>query len=109
MSKPVLLLAAALSLFLPIGCCTASGSPVTPSTAQGENLLRFAGQIVYVPLEGGFFGLVSDDGRRFDPVNLPARFRQDGLRIKVTGRLAAAGVGFHMWGSRLEIIAIERE
>jgi len=32
-------------------------------------------------LEGGFHGIIGDDGDRFQPLNLPDGYRVDGLTI----------------------------
>jgi hypothetical protein len=88
------------------GCAIAGGGQ-TVAPEPAERQLRFTGQVVYVPLEGGFYGLKSDAGEKFDPVSLPAAFRRDGLRVRVTARLLPRSVGVHMWGAKIEIIAIE--
>ena len=39
------------------------------------------GTIEYIPLEGGFYGIVTDEGEKYLPLNLPEEFMKDGLRI----------------------------
>ena len=39
------------------------------------------GRIQYNDFEGGFYGIVSDDGEHYDPKNLPDDFKEDGLRV----------------------------
>ena len=39
------------------------------------------------------------------PTSLPGRFRRDGLRVTVTGRVVGASTG-HRWGVPLEIYDI---
>ncbi|MCS7242333.1 MAG: hypothetical protein NZ706_06645, partial [Candidatus Caldatribacterium sp.] len=43
--------------------------------------IQVTGTVVYVPLEGGFFGILGDNGVQYEPVNLPEEFRVDGLRV----------------------------
>ena len=43
--------------------------------------------VVKKDLEGGFFAIESDDGRVYDPINLPDRFKKHGLRVNVTAKL----------------------
>ena len=70
--------------------------------------VEFVGKVVKVNLEGGFCGLVADDGRRFEPLNLPPAFCRDGLPVQVKGAVIPGGVSFRMWGSRLRIDSIRQ-
>lgn len=70
--------------------------------------LAFSGKIVRLELEGGFWGILSEQGERFDPMNLPAEFRREGL--SVSGHLVVREdmAGTHMWGRIVEIKDITR-
>ncbi len=97
------------SLLLLLAACShpAAGSsrPVAPSPSRVE----FSGKVVMVRLEGGFCGLVADDGRRFEPLNLPAEFCRDGLAVRVSGELLPGGVTMRMWGRQLRVDTIRRQ
>lgn len=97
-----------LQLLLLTACAGSWAENSGPDEARSERR-EITGRIVWVPLEGGFFGLVGDDGRQFEPLNLPEAFRKDGLPVLVTGRLAPPAVSFRMWGQRLTIDAIRRQ
>jgi inhibitor of cysteine peptidase len=97
-----------LPLLLLTACAGSLAGDSVPEEARTERL-EITGRIVWVPLEGGFFGLVGDDGRQFEPLNLPEAFRRDGLPVLVTGRPAPPAVSFRMWGRRLTIDAIRRQ
>ena len=43
-----------------------------------------AGTVVFQAMEGGFFGIIDDDGNRYDPVDLDDGLKRDGLRIRFT-------------------------
>jgi len=73
-----------------------------------ENPVSGTGEIVFVDLEGGFFGIVADDGQRFDPLNLDTEFRVSGLKVRFLGSVRKNVIGFHMWGTPLELIQIEK-
>jgi hypothetical protein len=73
----------------------------------GEKTIH--GTIHFIAVEGGFYGIQGDDGKRYDPVNLPARFRQEGLRVKFSGKVLKEGVSVHMWGELIELESISRE
>jgi len=90
-----------LTLFMLAGC--AARHQDLPS-----NAFRFHGTVVHVDLEGGFYGIVSSDGGRYDPINLPEEYRQDGLEVRGLVRPASNAIGFHMWGMVVEIISIQR-
>ena len=66
------------------------------------------GTIQYNDFEGGFYGIVGDNGEAYDPINLPTEFEEDGLRVKYTIEILEDQVGFHMWGTIVEIIEIEK-
>jgi hypothetical protein len=67
------------------------------------------GTIRYMDLEGGFYGIVADSGERYDPVNLPAGYRKDGLRVRFQVKEKKGMVGIHMWGKIVEIVKIEKQ
>jgi len=69
---------------------------------------QFAGTVVYQEIEGGFYGIQGDDGERYDPVNLPADLRIDGLRVRVIADPLPASHTIRMWGKLIKIIDIER-
>jgi hypothetical protein len=98
----------AIVLFLLLcGCCApASCGEKVPDV--GTELVCFDGQVTFVPLEGGFYGITSFDGEKYDPVELPEAFRHDGLRVRIKARLVPRSIGVHMWGKKIEIIAIEK-
>jgi len=70
------------------------------------NVIQATGVVQHQDIEGGFFGLVADDGAKYDPGTLPEAFRKDGLRVKFTARKTTA-MTTHMWGTTVEIEKIE--
>ncbi|MFQ5918553.1 MAG: hypothetical protein ACE5I4_00740 [Thermoplasmata archaeon] len=67
-----------------------------------------SGTVVFSELEGGFFGIVSEGGERYDPLNLDDEFRIDGLRIRFEAELIRDRGSIHMWGRLVEILEVER-
>ncbi len=65
--------------------------------------------MVHKNLEGGFYAIHGDDGRKYDPISLSKNFRKHGLKVRITARLKQGAVSFHMYGSIIEIIAIARQ
>jgi hypothetical protein len=66
------------------------------------------GTIRHIDLEGGFYGIETDDGRRLDPVNLPEEFQKDGLRIEARVQELKDRVSIRMWGTLVRIIELRR-
>ena len=104
-----------LGLTIFFGC----GQPTAVKTndaASSENVsvpdtepFEIRGSIVYKDLEGGFFAIKGDDGRIYDPINLPDRFKKDGLKVKVNAKLRNDMGSIHMVGDIIEIVEIDAE
>lgn len=65
------------------------------------------GTVKYLSFEGGFYGIVGDDGRHYDPLNMPQEFRVDGLRVRFTAN-KTGNVSVHMWGHVVKLDSIEK-
>lgn len=76
-------------------------------SAQPQTI-NFQGTVTRLNLEGGFWGIVSADGKHYDPLNLNARFQQEGLRVQVQAIVKDGMVSTHLWGTIIEITAISR-
>lgn len=68
------------------------------------NIVSGVGTIVYMDLEGGFFGLVAEDGMKYNPLNLDEQFKQDSLRVRFRGEKKTDVVTTRMWGTNLQIL-----
>lgn len=66
------------------------------------------GTIQYIDLEGGFYGIVDDDGNKYGPVNLQDEFQEDGLRVKFSFKILTNTVSTHMWGTLIELTEIQK-
>jgi len=62
-----------------------------------------AGTITRVDLEGGFFGIVADDGKRYEPANLDAKYQRDGLRVAFEATPAGDTMSARMWGTPVNL------
>lgn len=77
--------------------CSSSTGPVMHTNAT----------VHFNPIEGGFYELVSDaDGVHYDPTNLPACYKEEGLRVDVTFRVRDDLMGIHMAGPIVDIQSI---
>ena len=76
-------------------------------TDSGEDTV-VTGTVVYLSFEGGFYGIKGDDGRHYDPVNLPEDFRVDGLRIRFGVKELKDMSSYHQWGVLVELVHIQK-
>jgi len=77
-------------------------APLSPESPD----ITSTGTVQYIDLEGGFFGIVADDGTHYYPLNLPAEFAQQGARVTFTAQqedLATTA----MWGIPVTILSME--
>ncbi|MEI6293275.1 MAG: hypothetical protein WCP36_06310 [Methanomicrobiales archaeon] len=68
--------------------------------------IETTGTVTWVALEGGFYGIIADDGTQYDPLNLPEKYLQDGLRIRFSAVEEPDVAGFHMWGTYITITGV---
>jgi hypothetical protein len=105
-------LLAFVSLLLAAGCSPKPAAETvtpTPSPASTDkDLVSGVGTIAYQDLEGGFYGLVADDGTRYDPLNLDEAFQQDSLRVRFRVRPRPDVMTIRMWGQPVEVLDLAR-
>lgn len=90
------------------GCLDAFGKDyqaANPKNVGDQNMLT--GKIQKVDIEGGFYGIVGDDGQKYDPVNLKDEFKKDGLPVKFTVQEKTGMVSVRMWGKIVEVTSME--
>ena len=103
--KPVLY--SVMFLLLSVVVVVTAGC-LSPGGGDGEETISGTGVVTYIDLEGGFYGVVSDDGEKYDPINLGAEFQVDGLRVSFEVKIREDMVSTHMWGTLVEIVKIEK-
>jgi hypothetical protein len=79
---------------------------LTAGMAAAEPV-SFIGTVTYVTVEGGFWGIVADDGKNYDPRNLPTDFKQEGLKVQVEA-ITKDMMSIHMWGTIIDITNIRK-
>ena len=112
---PVCWAVLAWGLLLALGGCAADegarsrndASPSFSDTTVADGVIQGTGTIRYVDLEGGFYGLIADDGAKYDPTPLPDRLREDGLRVHFRVREKNV-LTTRMWGTPVEVLRIGR-
>ena len=87
------------------GCSPGSSGEALITDDSGSTF----GSVSYVDLEGGFYGIVTDQGARHNPVNLPVDLRRDGLRISYRYKTLQNVAGIQMWGTSVEVLEIREQ
>jgi len=78
-------------------------SALSTQLAINDGLIHGKGTVVHLSFEGGFYGIAADDGKNYDPINMPQEFKVDGLRVQFTANLTNY-LSYHMWGLRRQAI-----
>lgn len=68
--------------------------------------LEFWGQVVHIAVEGGFYGIESQEGSKYLPLNLPEMFKKEGLQVQVKAEKATGILGIQMWGQSIRLLSI---
>ncbi|MDH7511097.1 MAG: META domain-containing protein [Methanolinea sp.] len=63
--------------------------------------------MVFVNLEGGFWGIMADDGSRYLPDALPQDCKVNGTKVSFRGFLRQGVSTIQMWGKPLRIVSIQ--
>ncbi len=77
-------------------------------TAQ-TTTLSVGGTVVFREKNGGFFGILADNGGQSEPVNLDPAFHTEGLRVRITGRLDTSHLGKHQWGNPIDLDRVKAQ
>lgn len=66
------------------------------------------GTMRYQEMEGGFWGIVADDGGKYDPLKLDEKFQKEGLRVRFKAMPEPDMMSTHMWGTIVNLRQIEK-
>ena len=84
---------------------------VTAGCWMGPNhdTVRVNGTVHHYTLEGGFWAVRGDDSTTYDPAHgLPPDFQQEGLRVRLEGKIRSDMASIHMVGPIVEITSIRK-
>ncbi|GAA0858297.1 hypothetical protein [Aliiglaciecola litoralis] len=110
--KQLLYIALSLTLF---GCAgekvNAQNNPekvtdLTPAKQQQDTveMITVTGTIVYKELEGGFFALDSDDGKKYMPRGMDKTLLKHGMKVQVKGHVLKDMLTFQQYGEVLKVV-----
>ncbi len=90
-------------------CCLGAGvlaCGCIGSETTDPNAVSGSGTVVYQNLEGGFYGIIADDGTAYLTLNLPDTFKQDDLAVTFTGFIRPDVATIQQWGTPFELTEI---
>jgi len=94
--------------FTASGIAMADGEPpALAASAPERKTITFTGRIERLELEGGFWGVITDDGQKLDPGTLPQSMQVDGLRVQGRAQPLTDVMTIRMWGTPVELLEIE--
>jgi hypothetical protein len=64
------------------------------------------GTVHHLDLEGGLFVIRDDEGKQYQPLNLPQAFRVDGMPVEVEARRRTDVMTTGMAGATIELVRI---
>jgi hypothetical protein len=93
---------------LAAACGKSSNDWVTPTPAAESDgtPVHIVGVVRHLEVEGGFYAIEGEDGTTYDPTNLPAAFRKDGLAVEADARRRDDMAGIHMSGPIVQLVRI---
>jgi len=69
--------------------------------------MQIIGTVTHVEIEGGFWGILGDDGVPYQLVDsLAESYQKEGLRVKATAK-PSSKMSVYMWGRMVEITSVE--
>jgi heat shock protein HslJ len=83
------------------------GDTATGHSASGATrLVSGEGTIRFIEMDGGFFGIVTNDGENYRPDNLPAAMKINGTWIRFEGVVRASATDSGTWGIPISLISV---
>jgi len=61
------------------------------------NEISIIGTVTFLNFEGGFYGIISDDGTKYNPTNLSKEFRVADLRVMLIAERQRNTHSIQMW------------
>jgi hypothetical protein len=96
-----------LILLLTLTIIIAGYLNIDKTRANGD-VVSNRGKVKFIPLEGGFYGIVDEGGKHYQPVNLKQGFKVNGLPIYFKAKILPQPIGIYMWGVPIELYEIEK-
>ena len=66
---------------------------------------RVLGKVIYHDFSGGFWGIVSDKGIEYRPLNFPIQLKIEGVLVDIVVEDMNDEISMFMWGQPIKIIS----
>lgn len=80
----------------------------TGSCDGDDETITVVGTVDFIQVEGGCWSILAADQTRYEPINLPEEFKQDGLAVRAVLLPRDDLVSICQIGQIVEILTIER-
>lgn len=105
MKKSVSVWLVVISLLITaMACNLASASNPEEASQDGDNIVRVTGTVIHLPFEGGFWGIVGDDGEKYLPLALPQELQCEGLRAEFELEILEDVGNIYLWGIAVNVL-----
>lgn len=109
----VLVMIIGLSAIIAAGCKTTADAPAEETQTEERAAMQIVdgieGRVVHMDLEGGFYGIQTEAGDKYMPINLADEYKVDGLAIVFKVKPRPDVMTITMWGTTVEITEITRK
>ncbi len=68
--------------------------------------MKIKGRVIFLPFEGGAYGIEGHNGKKFLPINMPNQLKKDGAEVICSVRPADVE-SMVMWGEPVYIYSFE--
>ena len=85
-----------------------AGCTLLGADRNSDDIINGIGTIRWIKDPSGFYGIISDDNWKLEPVDLPETFRADYMRVLFKVRANPKIASIHSWGTGVEVLKIER-
>jgi len=76
-------------------------------TMKSSTILSYKGTIKYFQMEGGFYGIITDKGEKFLPMNLDKKYLTPGTVIQFSGNQVKGMMTIQQWGIPFKIKSVK--
>jgi hypothetical protein len=71
------------------------------------NRKKIKGKAVYQDFEDGFWGIESDNGNKYTPINMPEQLKINGAEVVIQAEILQDAFSLSMWGEAIRIVGFE--
>jgi len=83
------------------------GKITTAQSIPEEQQISLQAKVQFFALEGGFYGLITKQGKHYLPLNLAKEFQQNGAIVNVRGIVKPRMMTIQQWGTPFTITGIK--